>query len=226
MHSPRSFGSGRSSAGAKTDADLRPWSGSGSQHARSKGSWELPLRDRLTPLCSRWRHERGRAVAGQSGRPTALRPGVRGVQGLATWQLQVERLRRALGGRFSILARSSRGLHHAFAIGSRPRCQLRGSRGASLDVEVLRRPKWRWRPAHSDAASNFHQVSSCMSKDLGETHRTCAGPEDGCSGSCRARATVTPSAGHRVSLSLSAAWWAGGDRSIDADASAVGRCTT
>ena len=81
----------------RRNADLRPWSGSGSQHAHSKRSRELPLRDRLTPLCSRWRRERGRAVVGQGGRPIALRPGVRGVQGLATWQAQVACLRRVLG---------------------------------------------------------------------------------------------------------------------------------
>ena len=89
-------------------------------------------------------------------------------------------------GRLTRVVRSSCDEDHALPTASRPRSQRRGSRGARLDVEVLHRPKWRWSPAHSDAASNFHQASSCMSKDLGETHRTCAGPEDGCSGSCRA----------------------------------------
>ena len=32
----------------------------------------------------------------------------------------------------------------------------------------------------------FDQASPCMSTDLGETHRTCAGSEGGSSGSCRA----------------------------------------
>ena len=134
--------------------------------ARSANAAEQSLAPRAR-VCRRgagWTPDR--AALGRAGRA-----------GLATWQLQVERLRRALGGRFSILARSSRGLHRAFATASRPRCQLRGSRRARLDVEVLCRPKWRWRPAHSDAASNFHQASSCMSTDLGETHRTCAGSE-------------------------------------------------
>ena len=181
----------RSSAGAKTDADLRPWSGSGSQHTRGKGSWELPLRDLLTPLCSRWRRERGCAVAGRGARLITLRWGVRGVQRLATWQPRVERLRRALGGRSSDLARSSRGLYHAFTTASRSACHNRGSRGARLDVEVLRRPRWRWRPAHSDTASRFDRAGSRASTHLGETHRTRVGSDSRRGGRRRAPAALT-----------------------------------
>ena len=106
--------------------------------------------------------------------------------GLATWQLQVERLRRALGGRFSILARSSRGLHRAFSTASRPRCLLCSSRGSRLDVEVLRRPRWRWRPAHSSAASTHDRASSRVPTGLGQTHRRCLRPDGRRCTRCRA----------------------------------------
>jgi hypothetical protein len=146
------------------------------------------------PLCSRWRRERGCAVAGWGARLITLRLGVRGVQGLATWQPQVERLRRALGGRSSNLARSSRGLYHAFTTASRSACHNRGSRGARLDVEVLRRPRWRWRPAHSDTASRSDRASSRVSTRLAETHRTRVGPDSRRSGRRRAPAALASSA--------------------------------
>ena len=57
------------------------------------------------------------------------------------------------------------GLDHAFTTASRFWCQLRGSRGARLDVEVLCWPRWRWSaPAHSDAASlNRREVARDIS---------------------------------------------------------------
>ena len=152
------------------------------------------LRDLLTPLCSGWRRERGCAVVGRGARLITLRLGVRGVQRLATWQPQVERLRRALGGRSSNLARSSRGLYHAFTTASRSAFHNRGSRGARLDVEVLRRPRWRWRPAHSDTASRSDRASSRVSTRLAKTHRTRVGSDSRRSGRRRAPAALASSA--------------------------------
>ena len=51
-------------------------------------------------------------------------------------------------GRLTRVVRSSCDEDHALPTASRPRSQRRSSRGARLDVEVPRRPRWRWRPAH------------------------------------------------------------------------------
>ena len=81
-----------------------------------------------------------------------------------------------LAGRFSNLTRSRCGLDHAFTTASRPRCLPCSSRGSRLDVEVLRRPRWRWRPAHSSAASTHDRASSRVPTGLGQTHRRCLRP--------------------------------------------------
>ena len=60
------------------------------------------------------------------------------------------------------------------------------SRGSRLDVEVLRRPRWRWRPAHGSAASTHDRASSRVPTGLGQTHRRCLRPDGRRCTRCRA----------------------------------------
>ena len=132
-------------------------------------------------------------------------------QGLATWQPQVEleRLRCVLGARSSSVPRVELRLgprvHGRLA--SQPWCQLHGSPRARLDVDVLRRPRWRWRPAHSDTASRFARASSRVSTHLAETHWTRVGSDSRRGGRCRAPAAQSAAlltAERRASAALAA----------------------
>ena len=136
--------------------------------------------------CCRATFQRHCAVAGAASagwraravrRRIALCSGVRGVQAPATWHCQsCASGRRARAGRLTRVVRSSCDEDHALPTASRPRSQRRSSRGARLDVEVPRRPRWRWRPAHHGPAPPTSGWASPTHPRLGRPHPPQAGP--------------------------------------------------
>jgi hypothetical protein len=136
--------------------------------------------------CCRATFQRHCAVAGAASagwraravrRRIALCSGVRGVQAPATWHCQsCASGRRARAGRLTRVVRSSCDEDHALPTASRPRSQRRSSRGARLDVEVPRRPRWRWRPAHHGPAPPTSGWASPTHPRLGRPHPAGPGP--------------------------------------------------
>ena len=107
-----------------------------------------------------------RALLGRSGRA--------GARDLALPKLRVRAACSA--GRLTRVVRSSCDEDHALPTASRPRSQRRSSRGARLDVEVPRRPRWRWRPAHrADQPERLPRPSQPAQPAHGSSRRTRGG---------------------------------------------------
>ena len=107
-----------------------------------------------------------RALLGRSGRA--------GARDLALPKLRVRAACSA--GRLTRVVKSSCDEDHALPTASRPRSQRRSSRGARLDVEVPRRPRWRWRPAHrADQPERLPRPSQPAQPAHGSSRRTRGG---------------------------------------------------
>ena len=155
----------------------------GAAAARRADATVQSLAPRARACCHRMVRTRDRAALGRAG--------CAGARDLAAPSWCVPVLRAACwSGRSPSVGRSVCDSNQACLTASRPRCQRRGSRGSLLDVEVLRRPRWRWRPAHSATASRCARASSRKLGHLEATHRAFERLESRWRARCRAPEAV------------------------------------